>query len=531
MRRSASDALLLQQSKYVSEYGEGGETKTPNADYGDLSSYKLAQHLVQKEIWNRKYLQKFEKFENLSQSALSRIEGHFQYLATPANSWIIRQDQRCNRLYFVVLGVLDVYRDDEKIGSISKGCHFGTESLNFVVRNYSRGLEYPSNIQATISVKAVQPSTCLFLDCQDLWNDVSILREIITADMEASEDLDPSSGTSDDEEKINIQNDYEHQLKDFEVFAGVGREHKARSIQDLVSQRDELLRKLEAAKLLAKKQELEAQVKKLQGRLAQPSDNAGGAEMQQQQQQSLLKRSNSDEILRLRDRSELEGNLSRISSAALESNLMQERAKLEAQLNMLLRSSSSASSRPNSSNFSRAPSGNKSISPKRNPSEGELWRLEEGELSPLEYQETFNESPKHGGQEQKDVGSINFNVQSKLHPILNGVIPFPSKSLYEPPPHMKKWGYVWETSHYFEHAAYKRNQPRRGVPVDTSGDGRVDSLAVDFTGDGKIDTIVTDEHSGKVALVKQFSSQSPSSSPPGALKPQRNRSPNRNRGR
>ena len=108
---------------------------------------------------------------------------------------------------------------------------------------------------------------------------------------------------------------------------------------------------------------------------------------------------------------------------------MQERAKLEAQLNMLLRSSSSASSRPNSSNFSRAPSGNKPISPKRNPSDGELWRLEEGELSPLEYQETFNESPKHGGQEQKDVGSINFNVQSKLHPILNGVIPFPSKVL------------------------------------------------------------------------------------------------------
>ena len=133
--------------------------------------------------------------------------------------------------------------------------------MNFVVRNYSRGLDYPSNIQATISVKAVQPSTCLFLDCQDLWNDVSILREIITADMEASEDLDQSSGTSDDEEKLNIQKDYEHQLKDFEVFvghehipvlsvdessSGVGREHKARSIQDLVSQRDELLRKFDA---------------------------------------------------------------------------------------------------------------------------------------------------------------------------------------------------------------------------------------------------------------------------------------------
>eukprot|EP00960_Hanusia_phi_P033009 750190-Hanusia_phi.AAC.3 len=46
--------------------------------------------------------------------------------------------------------------------------------------------------------------------------------------------------------------------------------------------------------------------------------------------------------------------------------------------------------------------------------------------------------------------------------------------------------------------AYKRNLPRKGVPVDTSGDGQVDSLAVDFSGDGKFDTIVTDEHSEKV---------------------------------
>ena len=29
------------------------------------------------------------------------------------------------------------------------------------------------------------------------------------------------------------------------------------------------------------------------------------------------------------------------------------------------------------------------------------------------------------------------------------------------------WGSVWETSHYFEHAVYKRNMPKRGIPVDT----------------------------------------------------------------
>jgi len=64
-----------------------------------------------------------------------------------------------------------------------------------------------------------------------------------------------------------------------------------------------------------------------------------------------------------------------------------------------------------------------------------------------------------------------------------------------------KWGAVWESSYYFNHVAYRRNQPKRGIPVDTSGDGKVDSLAFDITGDGKVDLIISDAHSQQVPCV------------------------------
>ena len=45
--------------------------------------------------------------------------------------------------------------------------------------------------------------------------------------------------------------------------------------------------------------------------------------------------------------------------------------------------------------------------------------------------------------------------------------------------------------------------PKRGIPIDTSGDGSVDSLAFDVSGDGKVDLIITDDHSGQIAKEKK----------------------------
>jgi hypothetical protein len=42
--------------------------------------------------------------------------------------------------------------------------------------------------------------------------------------------------------------------------------------------------------------------------------------------------------------------------------------------------------------------------------------------------------------------------------------------------------------------------PKAGIPVDTTGDGKADSLAVDITGDGKVDLILSDVHSQRLAL-------------------------------
>eukprot|EP00961_Rhodomonas_salina_P064773 871641-Rhodomonas_salina.1 len=107
-------------------------------------------------------------------------------------------------------------------------------------------------------------------------------------------------------------------------------------------------------------------------------------------------------------------------------------------------------------------------------------------------------------------------IKSTLHPFLRGVIPIPMQGSNEDlHGDRKKWGAVWENSYYFCNEVlsvppcdlmgshirvYKTNVPKAGIPVDTNGNGIVDSLAVDFTGDGRVDTIVKDEHSERVAL-------------------------------
>ena len=107
--------------------------------------------------------------------------------------------------------------------------------------------------------------------------------------------------------------------------------------------------------------------------------------------------------------------------------------------------------------------------------------------------------------------------QQAVHPTLRGVIPLPRprepdrdvSRRYDPEylqqleRHRTKWGAVWETSHYFNHQVYRRNIPKKGIPVDTSGDGRADSLAVDITGNGRVDLILSDSHSQQVALQRE----------------------------
>ena len=66
-----------------------------------------------------------------------------------------------------------------------------------------------------------------------------------------------------------------------------------------------------------------------------------------------------------------------------------------------------------------------------------------------------------------------------------------------------RWGPVWESSHYFNHHVYRYNEPKLGMPVDTSGNGKADGLAFDLTGDGKVDLIVRDDRSEQLALERQ----------------------------
>ena len=108
-------------------------------------------------------------------------------------------------------------------------------------------------------------------------------------------------------------------------------------------------------------------------------------------------------------------------------------------------------------------------------------------------------------------------MHQAVHPTLRGVIPLPRprepdrdvSRRYDPEylqqlaRHRTMWGAVWETSHYFNHQVYRRNVPKTGIPVDTTGDGRADSLAVDITGNGRVDLILSDSHSQQVALKRE----------------------------
>jgi len=104
-------------------------------------------------------------------------------------------------------------------------------------------------------------------------------------------------------------------------------------------------------------------------------------------------------------------------------------------------------------------------------------------------------------EQEQEKGKGKQEIKSTLHPFLRGVIPIPMQGSNEDlHGDRKKWGAVWENSYYFCNEVYKTNVPKAGIPVDTNGNGIVDSLAVDFTGDGRVDTIVKDEHSERVAL-------------------------------
>ena len=139
----------------------------------------------------------------------------------------------------------------------------------------------------------------------------------------------------------------------------------------------------------------------------------------------------------------------------------------------------------------------------------EMARLE------LELRQKIQQKNLHPAVQATQVESCVSGIRSSIHPSLRGVIPLPHpreverdsrridpEFLAQLAMHRTKWGPVWVSSHYFNHRVYKRNMPKRGIPIDTSGDGSVDSLAYDTNGDGKVDLIITDDHSKQVAKVK-----------------------------
>jgi len=142
------------------------------------------------------------------------------------------------------------------------------------------------------------------------------------------------------------------------------------------------------------------------------------------------------------------------------------------------------------------------------------------EKAMLEQQLRQKVQPKPQGvqpqvqREQQEVTAR--GLRSGVHPSLYGMIPLPHarevekdskrvdpEFLAQLQRHRRKWGPVWVSSHYFNHRVYKRNMPKRGIPIDTSGDGLVDSLAFDVSGNGKVDLIITDDYSEKLAKGKK----------------------------
>ena len=330
------------------------------------------------------------------------------------------------------------------------------ESILQIVNEFGAGHTESPQAVASQDVVCLEPSTCLLLSIVDLFGNIPMMRTLAQAVVAAEDDSDeeqshqPASGPA----------------------AGAQKLKRGSSREDLEAQRIELLRKLEAAQLQAKIAELEKQLHSMGPRPGSGSHPARGA-------------------------FELPSPVGAV--AALKTG-----AKAFPVSPVLGRSHSDTEV------FSLA-RGNGARA-----QESRLLQIAAGSPeagSPIPH--TDADSPLDSLLEKKR----NVPILATHHFI--GVIPLPrpreaerDSRRYDPEylqqleRHRTKWGVVWETSHYFNHQAYRRNMPKAGIPVDTTGDGKVDSLAVDITGDGKVDLILSDVHSQRVALASMTRSTS-----------------------
>jgi hypothetical protein len=98
--------------------------------------------------------------------------------------------------------------------------------------------------------------------------------------------------------------------------------------------------------------------------------------------------------------------------------------------------------------------------------EGELGHASPTTKAPQQGDTDGSNSPTPEGEQTQ------LEIKSVLHWTLHGAIPLPVK-MPGASGDRAKWGPVWEQSNYFNHAVYHGNYSRRGIPIDTSGDGKV----------------------------------------------------------
>lgn len=370
------------------------------------------------------------------------------------------QGQRAPGLLFVVTGTLQVGRQ-----TVGPGGYACLESILQLVQHFGGGL--PDCAQAVVSqdVVCLQASTCLLLSLSDLSQNMPMMRTLAQAAV-AAEDSD---------EDASPQPASEQTLP------------RGLSAEDLKAHRNELMRKLEAAQLQAKKEELEKQVRSMAAaasrremRIEVPRRASPGRTSGRPGSPRALPRagsgSGSPQVLP-RPASGSPGSFFELQSPV-------------GAVAALKRTDVMARSHSDTDVARNAASG------------------------------AVREQGLHVDTPVASTAVQNLPLQvmrQAVHPTLRGVIPLPRprepdrdvSRRYDPEylqqlaRHRTMWGAVWETSHYFNHQVYRRNVPKTGIPVDTTGDGRADSLAVDITGNGRVDLILSDSLSQQVALKRE----------------------------
>jgi hypothetical protein len=326
------------------------------------------------------------------------------------------------------------------------------ESILQMVQQFGAGFTEFWQAVASQDVVCLEPSKCLLLSIADLSGNLPMMRTLAQAVVAAEDESDeeqrpqPASGPVAGEQKLK----------------------RGSSREDLAAHRNELLRKLEAAQLQAKIAGLEKQLNSMGPRPGSGSPPARGA-------------------------FELPSPVGAL--AALKTGVKPWRPAQGEEITVMGRSHSDT---------------DVFKVPHAHAAKAQESRLEVAgsPAAGFPIPNTDADSPL---QKNRDVP-----VQARHHSVgvtWRGVIPLPRprepekdsrrcdpEYLHQLERHRTKWGAVWETSHYFNHQAYRRNIPKVGIPVDTTGDGKVDSLAVDITGNGKVDLILSDVHSQQVAL-------------------------------